>query len=287
MIDYETLKSRVFPSVTQSYTARDAMIYALGLNIGHDPLDPVDLEFVAGDPPKVVPMMAMTLVRPRPWIQDPSTGIDYRRMVLGEVSLKLHGTLPPEATLRGEHRVVRITDKGEGRGALMTINRSLFDAGSDRLLAEFEQVNFCRANGGFAKDGRHDPPAPRPSWEVGTRAPDIVVPMPTSPHQALIYRLSGDLNPLHSDPEIARKAGFERPILHGLSTMGMTGHALFRAVGLPQGRSIREIHGRLSAPVTPGDQLRLEIWTEAEDVFFHVLGPDDRAVVTNGHAKFQ
>lgn len=287
MIDYDALKAREFPAVTQSYTARDARIYALGLNLSHDPLDPVDLEYVAGDPPRVVQMMAMTLARPKPWIQDPSTGIDYRRMVLGEVSLTLHAPLAPEATLRGEHRITRITDKGEGRGALLTINRSIFDAQTDTLLAEFEQVNFCRANGGFATDGRHDPPRESRPWGGGERSPDTVVAMPTSPQQALIYRLSGDYNPLHSDPEAARKAGFERPILHGLSTLGMTGHALHKALGIPKKTSIREIHGRFSAPVVPGDGLQLEIWSEDDHAFFRVLRGDGTAVLTNGLVKFQ
>lgn len=284
MIDYDTLKNWKFEPVFQAYTRRDAIIYALGLNIAHDPLDAYDLRYVTEDPPAVEPMMAMTLARLGPWMRQPETGIDYRRIVVGEVTLRSFAPLPPEGKVRGDHRVVRLTDKGEGRGALVTVLRELRNDETGELLAEYEQVTFCRADGGFARDGRHDPPAPEPAlpkpWLEGVR-PDWVADVPTYPSQALLYRLSGDYNPLHSDPETARKAGFERPILHGLATMGMAGHTLARLAGAP----LEMIRGRLSAPVVPGDCLRLEAWHADGLIIFHLVNAEGREVLSNGACK--
>lgn len=280
MIDYDRLKARVFSPVIQTYSRRDSALYALGLNIGADPLDPRALRHVAFDPPETVSTMAMTLARLGSWMREPDTGIDYRKIMVGEIALRVHARLPPEARVRGEHRVTRITDKGEGRGALVTVVRDLYDDETGRLLAEYEQVTFCRANGGFAKDGRHDPPAanalPFEPWQ--DRSPDIVLDIPTLPQQALIYRLSGDLNPLHFDPETARRAGFDRPILHGLATMGMAGYALVGATG----QSLRSIRGRLSAPVFPGATLQLQGWKAPDCVVFRILDEAAREVLSNG-----
>lgn len=286
MIDYDALKRHRFEPVVQTYTTRDTLLYALGLNIGNDPLDPVALRFVADDPPEVVAAMPMNLARLGPWMRDPAVGIDYSRVVVGELSLRLHAPVPPAGTVRGEHRVVRVTDKGEGRGALVTVLRELRDDASGKLLAEYEQVSFCRADGGFAIDGRHDPPEPAPPWEVDGRPADATLSLPTALHQALVYRLSGDMNKLHSHPAVAGAAGFERPILHGLATMGMVGHALDLAAGRLDGKGLRSLRGRFSAPVFPGDTLSLEIWHEERGALFRVRDGNGRDVITRGIATF-
>jgi acyl dehydratase len=277
MIDYDRLKAREFSPVFQEYSRRDTMLYGLGLNLGADPLDAHALHYVAVDPPEVEPMMAMTLARLGQWMREPDVGIDYRRTMVGEMTLRSHAPLPPEGRVRGDHRVIRITDKGEGRGALVTVLRELRDAGTGQLLAEFEQLTFCRGEGGFAKDGRHDPPpavSDANPWQAG-RSADFEIDLPTSPQQALIYRLSGDMNPLHSDPDAARRAGFARPVLHGLATMGMAGHAVARALDRP----LTAIRGRLSAPVFPGEHLRLEGLQEGA---FRIVNGEGREVLSNG-----
>lgn len=258
-------------------------MYGLGLNLGADPLDAYSLQYVAADPPQAEPMMAMTLARLGPWMREPDVGIDYRRIVVGELALRLHAPLPCEGRVRGDHRVIRITDKGEGRGALVTVLRELRNDETGQLLAEFEQVTFCRGDGGFAKDGRHDPsaaPAGGFAWEAGMPA-DFVLDLPTSPQQALIYRLSGDMNPLHSDPQVARRAGFDRPILHGLATMGMAGHAIARVLGKP----LTAIRGRLSAPVYPGEHLRIEGSESRGEGGFRIVGSGGREILSNGGFK--
>lgn len=283
MIDYDRLKARVFTPVIQEYSRRDTMIYGLGLNLGADPLDERALRYVAVDPPVAEPMMAVTLARLGPWMRDPDVGIDYRRIVVGEMSLRLHAELPPEGRVRGDHRVIRITDKGEGRGALVTVRRELRSAETGQLLAEYEQVTFCRGDGGFAKDGRHDPPNEATGNALGKdEGMGFEVELQTSPQQALIYRLSGDMNPLHSEPETARRAGFDRPILHGLATMGMAGHAIARSLDRP----LAAIGGRLSAPVFPGERIRLEGRRAGESGVFRILNKDGREVLSKGHFSF-
>jgi acyl dehydratase len=219
-------------------------------------------------------------------MRDPAVGIDYSRIVVGEFTLRLHAPIPAAGTVRGEHRILRITDKGEGRGALVTVLRELWDAAGDALLAEYEQVTFCRGDGGFAVDGRHDAPRPLPQMPLGERAADLVIALPTSPRQALIYRLSGDMNPLHSHPAVAKAAGFERPILHGLSTMGMAGHALARAMS-NEGLELAQLSARFAAPVFPGDLLSLQAWRANESLAFCVTNATGREVVSNGHATFR
>lgn len=285
MIDYDRLKSHRFAPVEQSYTPRDCIIYALGLNLGHDPLAPADLPHVMGDPPVPVVTMPMTLARLGPWMRDPAVGIDYRKIMVGEVALRIHARLPPAATVIAEHEVVRVTDKGEGRGALVTVRRRLCDSATGYLLAEYEQVTFCRADGGFAKDGRHDPPAPQLGWDTGGRAPDVAIGLPTAANQALIYRLSGDLNPLHADPAVATAAGFERPILHGLATLGMAGHALDLHLRDTGRGGLRSISARLAAPVFPGERLELAAWHLSDQTLFSVRNPQGREVVTFGRAE--
>ncbi len=291
MIDYDTLRNWRFDPVVQEYDARDCRLYALGLNLGADPLAEDDLRCVAADPPEVVCTMPMTLGRPGPWLRDPRAGVDYTRLVLGESRLRLHAPLPPAARIEARHRVLRVTDKGAGRGALVTLLREITDAGTGRLLAEYEQVNFCRADGGFARDGRHDPAPSGPDWARPERPEDAEIALPTAANQALIYRLSGDMNPLHSDPATARRAGFDRPILHGLATLGMAGHALDRASRAAGGPPLSMLAARLSAPVLPGTALRLHLWRRSagarDGVQFIVLDEAGRETVSRGTAEFQ
>lgn len=287
MIDYDALKSWHFAPVVQDYTARDCRLYALGLNIGADPLDEDALRHVADDPPAVVCAMPMTLARLGPWMRDPAAGIDYSRIVVGESVLRLHAPLPAACRIEGRHRVVRVTDKGAGRGALVTVLRQIHAVDTGALLAEYEQVTFCRGDGGFARDGRHDPAPEQPVWDLPDRAPDQIVDLPTATQQALVYRLSGDMNPLHSDPATARRAGFERPILHGLATLGMAGHALDRVSRRSGGAGLSEMGARLSAPVYPGAALQLRIWMQGGGACFVMLDETGREVVSRGRANFQ
>ena len=212
MIDVHRLKAWHFDEVVQRYDADDAMRYALALGLGGDPTDARQLRFVNDAPvaPLALPTMAVVLGFPGSWMQDPATGIDFTRIVHGEERVVWHRPLPSAGTVRARHRVTRVVDKGPGRGATITYDKTLHDAADDALLATVTHTTFARGDGGFATPqapGDTAPPAPAP---VPGGAPHAVVDIPTLPQQALLYRLCGDRNPLHADPATARAAGFER-----------------------------------------------------------------------------
>lgn len=283
-LDYDRLKSWEFPDFAVAYGARDAMLYALGLNLGADPLDERQLRFAAASRPCVLPTMASILGRLGPWMRAPETGIDYRRIVVGEVALALHRPLPPAGSLVARHHIDAVHDKGEGRGALVVVARELLDD-EDNRVATFKQTTFCRADGGFsAQDGRSDP-LPEPETLARPERPaDAVVHHPTLPQQALIYRLTGDLNPLHSDPQVAHKAGFERPILHGLASFGIAGWAILDRFCEARPEVLTSLSCRMSAPVFPGAVLETRLWREGGRIWFETLC-GDRVVLTRGQAK--
>jgi len=154
---------------------------------------------------------------------------------------------------------------------------------SGNLLATLEQTTFLRGDGGCGgTTGPAKPPHPTPE-----RAPDVVVDLPTLPAQALIYRLNGDDNPLHADPAVARRAGFPRPILHGLATYGIVGHALLKALCGYRPERLKSMACRFTAPVFPGEIIRTEIWHEVEGAaaFRARIVGRDAVVLSNGQAE--
>jgi acyl dehydratase len=297
MIDFHRLKAWRFDEVVQHYDTDDSLRYALALGLGADPTDERQLRFVNDTPvsenaPLALPTMAVVLGFPGSWMQDPATGIDFSRIVHGEESVAWHRPLPAAGTVRARHRVVRIVDKGPGRGATITYDKTLHDAGTDELLATVTHTTFARGDGGFATaavpgDAAPPPPVPMPAGE-----PDAAFDIPTLPQQALLYRLCGDRNPLHSDPATARAAGFERPILHGLCTWGIAAHALLARCADSDPSRLRSLYARFSAPVYPGETLRLELMRDGDGdgdgVRFRVRVPArDRVVLDHGHAVFK
>lgn len=282
-IEYDRLKGWKFPEIGVSYDDKDAMLYALALNLGANPLDEHELSFATASSPFVLPTMASILGRIGPWMRAPETGIDYSRILVGEVALDLHHPLPPRGTFMARHRVACVHDKGEGRGALVVVAKDLIDK-NGVLIATFEQTTFCRADGGFSKHGGKSDPLPsRVAFDVPSCPPDAVRMHPTLPQQALIYRLTGDLNPLHSDPSVARKAGFDRPILHGMATFGIAGWAILRDLCEVDPAGLCSISCRMSAPVFPGSVLETQMWEDGRYVLFETRA-DGRAVLTRGCA---
>lgn len=231
------------------------MLYALGLGFGADPVDEGQLGFVyegtVGRRLKIVPTFANVLGYPGFWANEPDTGIDWRRLVHAEQEIVLHRELPPHGDVTGYNRVTDVWDRGVAKGAFMQQVRDIRDTASDALLATVTQLTLMRGNGGFAEGGSDgNPPPPHP---VPDRAPDLACYLSSSKQGALIYRLSGDRNPLHADPDVARAAGFERPILHGMATMGIAAHAVLRSILGYEPARIKRMRVRLSAPALPGD----------------------------------
>lgn len=280
-IDPDKLLNWRFADVRHSYGERDTMLYALGLGCGHDPLDAPDLRFVYEDRLKVLPTMAVVLGYPGFWMKDPETGIDWRRLLHGEQGLVLHKPLAAAATVVGRTRVTRLVDKGPEKGAFVYSERDVLDEATGDLLATLSATTILRGDGGF---GGASGPVPQPH-PMPAREPDLSLDLPTLPQAALIYRLSGDTNPLHADPQVAAAARFPRPILHGLCTFGIAGRAILRAACADDPARLKEMHVRFSAPVFPGETIRTQMWRDGATLSFRARAVErDLAVLDNGRA---
>ncbi|MGU7776163.1 MaoC/PaaZ C-terminal domain-containing protein [Burkholderia sp. MR1-5-21] len=275
-IDYPALTNWKFDEVHHRYTKRDTILYALGVGAGAIPHDVADLRFVYEEGLVALPTMAVVLGYPGFWIRQPETGIDWRAVLHVEQKLVIHQLPAAEGAVIGRSRVDGVYDRGPGRGAVLATSRDLVDARSGQLLASLSSTELCRGEGGFGG----------PAWPstakqaMPAEPPDREIRLHVAPRAALIYRLSGDDNPLHVDPAIAAAMGFERPILHGLCSFGMVGHALVRSIARNDPNSVKEMKVRFTAPVYPGDDLTLQIWqTQADVARFRVQAPSRRAVV--------
>lgn len=285
-IDAAKLKAWPFADIEQTYSQRDTMLYALGVGLGNDPLDRDALRHVYEPQLRALPTMAVVLGSPGFWAKEPGTGIDWVRVLHGEQSLELHAPLPAAGTVIGKTRVTALIDKGAAKGALMLSERLISDASSGQLLATSRSVSFLRGDGGFSERGQQSDAAPAPRAATPDTAPDHICELKTRPESALIYRLSGDYNPVHADPEVARAAGFERPILHGLCSFGISGHALLKTLCNWDATRLKEIDCRFSSPVYPGETLRVEMWQRGEAVQFRTRVVErDVVVLSHGSAR--
>jgi len=283
-INYDKLLALKILDVEHTYTDKDTILYALGVGLGHDPLDLKQLDFVDEKNLKALPTFAAMLGYPGFWVRDLDTGIDWVRIVNGEQSVTLHRPLTSTGTVIGKTRVTEVIDKGQGKGALVYAERKVTDKATGALIATVTQTTFCRADGGFGGPSRETPP-PHP---IPDRAPDVVCDLPTRPEMALIYRLSGDTNPLHSEPAFARGAGFPRPILHGLATMGVAGHAILKTICGYDPARLAAMTVRFSAPVYPGETLRTELWRGGAVVSFRVRVKErDVVAINSGRAEIK
>ena len=279
MLNYEVCRNWAFPDIVHRYSERDTMLYALGLGFGQDPMDRCALRFVYEKELQAVPTMASVMGSPGIWWRDPRTGADAVKLVHGEQDVRLLRPLAPSGTLVARNRVVSLTDKGAGKGAIAVILRTLLDEASGDTVAESRNVTFLRGDGGFSELSGVSDAGPEPLPGLPQRAADIEVSYPTRPEAALIYRLSGDVNPLHADPDIAAKAGFDRPILHGLCTYGMCARAVIEKVLGHQAARLKRLAVRFTSPVWPGETVRYELWRESDALLRLRASVDARNVV--------
>ena len=283
-IVYDKLMALDIAPAEQTYTAKDCILYALGIGFGHDPMNEDELAFVYEKNLKVLPTMGTVLGHPGFWARNRDTGIDWVKVVNGEQGITLHRPLAGEGTLVGRLRIVEVIDKGPGKGALVLSERKVTDKVTGEPVATVTQTTFCRADGGFGGPPR-EAPVPHP---IPERAPDAVCDLATRPEAALIYRLSGDLNPLHADPVVAKAAGFPRPILHGLGSFGIAGHAVLKTICGYDPQKLASFACRFSVPVFPGETLRTEIWRDGAVVSFRTrIVERDVIAVNNGRAELR
>jgi len=278
-LDPERLLAYPIPEVTQALTRRDTMFYALSVGFGQDPLDAWQRRFVTETDLVAVPSMAVVLGAPGFWLGDPATGVDATKVLHGEQSLTLHRPLPVEGTVIGRSRITGLVDRGAAKGAVLYTARALTDS-SGAPLATLESTSLLRGDGGFGgADGPLKQPHPTPD-----RSADRTLTLATRPEQALLYRLNGDFNPLHSDPAVAARAGFPRPILHGLCTLGVVCHALLRLACDGDPARLRHLALRFSAPVFPGETIETAVWEDGAGRFAFTARVPDRGVtvISNG-----
>ncbi len=281
-LNYKKIVNWPFEDVIQSYSERDSIIYALSLGLGSNATDPSELKFVYEKELQTFPTMAVVMGHPGPWMQDPETGIDFIKVLHGEQYLEIHKPLPTEGSIIGRTRVVDIIDKGTDKGALIIIERKLYEQKTGDLLNTQSAIIFARGDGGF---GGPATSAPAPH-SLPDRDPDRVVDIPISTQAALLYRLNGDYNPLHADPVIAKKAGFEAPILHGLASYGIAARAVLKALDSGDASELRSFGLRFSAPVYPGETIRTDVWKDGNIVSFRASVVErDMTVLKNGRAE--
>jgi|SRR5579875_2111209 acyl dehydratase len=281
-IVYEKLLALDIPEVEHTYGWKDCVLYALGIGLGQDPVNEEELAFVYEKNLKALPTFALVQGYSPYWLRNPESGVNWTKVVHGEQGMRLHRPVATQGTVIGKTRIVEVIDKGKGKGALVYSERRITDKATGELLATLTQTTFCRDDGGFGGPPREAPP-PHP---IPDRAPDLVCDLSTRPETALIYRLSGDVNPLHAEPAFAKAAGFPRPILHGLATFGVAGHALLRTLCGYDPARLMAMAGRFTAPVYPGETIRTEIWRDGSVASFRARVVErDVVAINNGRAE--
>ena len=256
-----------------SWTDRETMLYALGVGMGADPMDENELPFVYERNLKAMPTLASVVA----WGAGPGTmNINFLMVVDGERRITFHKPMPAAANITADSRVVGVYDKGKDKGAVIVNETVLKDAGTGEPIATLVSSIFARGDGGFGgpSEGQPEPHA------VPTRAPDLSVDITTRPDQALLYRLSGDRNPLHSDPEFARMAGFPRPILHGMCTYGISCRAVLQTYGEFDPARFKYHAARFSSPVFPGETVTVDMWKDGEVISFEARVKERGVTVT-------
>ena len=276
-VTYDGLMSLKSEGEVFSYGDRETMLYALGVGMGRDPLNEAELPFVYENGLKTVPTLATVIA----WGQRTlaKADINYLMVVHGEQRLTVHRPLPSSATIVSDERVVAAVDKGAGKGALIFTEKVIRLKDTNEKLCTLGGTIFARGDGGF---GGPSTGGPEPHT-MPTRPADIACETDTRDDQALLYRLSGDRNPLHSDPKVAKMAGFPKPILHGLCTYGTACRAVLQTICKYDHTMIAGFDVRFSSPVFPGETIVTEMWKDGNVVSFRSKVKErDVVVINNG-----
>lgn len=283
-MNLDAVGSTVGP-ITVGWDSDDALLYALGVGAGQD--DPLDelaftTENTAGVEQRVLPTFGVILTQFRPPVDgSPRPRLDFGSfdpafLVHAEQSLTLARPLAAAGTMSVTMELAGIYDKGSGALVVTEATGRLPDDPEDAPTVVTRSAVFIRGEGGFGVKGPSEP------WHLPEREPDHVIDSGTRPDQALLYRLSGDHNPLHTDPAFAGRAGFAKPILHGMCTYGVVARGLLRTLCDGDPARFGSISGRFSRPVMPGDPLRTEVWVDGGEARFRVTGADGAVVLDRG-----
>jgi acyl dehydratase len=277
----DVLRSWRFKDIHRTYGDPETILYALGIGLGARYTDPDELRFVTERDLCALPTMNAVVAKleVRQCLQ--AAEVDTVEAFHGEQRSVFDRVLPGRGSVVGKGRVLNIWDKGPGRGTLIDFEQEVFDAESGERYCLLRSLVFCRRDGGYGGD----PGGPAKLPPVPDGPPDTIFDFPTLPQASLIYRQSGDRNPLHSDPEVARQAGFPRPILHGYLSYGVAGWAIMRSyLDCHPGR-LAALDCRFAAPAFPGETLRTEMWRSGNEVHYQVRALErDVIAISNGRA---
>jgi acyl dehydratase len=243
-----------------SWEPSDVLLYHLGIGAGSDPVSPRELRYAYEKDLRVLPTFAtvaqtLHLTEP-PKVSFPGIEIDLAKVVHGSQAVTVHRPIPPAGKATARERITGVYDKG--KAAVVVTEREVRDTDGQPLWTAVSSI-FARGEGGFGGER-----GPSDKIELPDRDPDLVVETPTLPQQALLYRLLGDRNPLHCDPEFAARAGFDAPILHGLCTYGVVAKAVTDAVADGDPHRVRSWSARFAGIVLPGETLRTRIWSDGD-----------------------
>jgi acyl dehydratase len=277
-LNYDELMSKSIYDIPFTYTDIETMFYALSVGMGRDPLNRKELPYVyeQGGLLHTMPTLCTVLV---PNMFPPDLGWDYSQVLHAEQRMQLYRPLPPAADLLIDKKVVDAFDRGPSRGALILLEAEGRLASDGTVLFTLGFTIMARGDGGF---GGPSGKAPLPH-RAPKREPDLSCDIETRQDQALMYRLTGDRNPLHADPAHAAAVGFERPILHGLCTYGIACNAVLKTICDYDYTLIKGFDGRFSAPVVPGDTITTDMWQDGDIVSFRCTVKErDSVVLRNG-----
>ncbi len=272
-LNYDALMGTRMADKPTHYGDKDGMLYALSVGFGSDPMDENELPYVFENGSlKVVPTMA-SILTPGDLLAD--CGLDYSLAVLGEQRLDLFRPLPAKGRLLTDSRVVSVFDKGPDIGAVISVESEVRMAKDDTALFTVGSTVLARGDGGFGGPDGNGPEA----HQLPDREPDMSCDLETQPDQALLFRLCRDRNPLHADPSLARQAGFERPLLHGLCTYGVACRAILKTICDYDFTLISGFNVRFTAPAYPGETITTEMWQDRNIVSFRCLVKSRGAIV--------
>ncbi len=261
----------------RSWTSKDALLYSLGVGAGTDELA-FTTENTKDTPQRVLPTMAVVLG---------GGGVPFDKIGSFNPALMLHGAqgielfdeIPPDGEIESTGSCAAMWDKGKAASVEM-VSESV-NLATGKPLFRTKMTMFLRGEGGFGGER-----GPSPTWELPSRKADHEMSYATRMDQPLIYRLSGDRNPLHSDPEFAKLGGFEAPILHGLCSYGFTGRALLHSLCGSDPSRFKAMEARFSKPVMPGDELTVSMWVDGNDCQFQTKNQDGDVVIDQGEMRF-
>jgi len=275
-INYDEIMSMTSENVEISYSDKDSILYSLGVGLGNDPMNMAELKYVYENSQVALPSMATNFQYHSPLLL--KANINFILVVHGEQKLSFSNPLPVSGDFISNAKVIGCYDKGAGKGAIIDVETTINLKKDNTEICKLVSTTFARGDGGFG-----GPESPKSEIFKIEGDPDFVHEIKTKPDQALIFRLSGDYNPLHSDPNFAKTAGFEKPILHGMCTYGIACRSLVESVCEGDAKRLKKFDCRFSSPVYPGETIVTEMWKNGSKVYYQSKVKErDKIVIKNG-----